>query len=216
MNRYPAGTACALAALSFSFSSPLAHAAITGGGVTTGAPGAAFTEITPQPGDAIGPDAFNQPDLLGFNEQQGLVLSEDLFIRNNRSIPAGSIISSHYIVFDPADASAIDGFVLFDEPIVAVIRAGRGINNTSDDVGLPGLVYTVGRAIGPDEEDRVRADRGDPMRLNFTAGADVPGDQVRVLTGFVVPEPSTAVGLWLGTLVVLGPRRGPAAMRSTG
>ncbi|MEM6799371.1 MAG: hypothetical protein AAF589_07640 [Planctomycetota bacterium] len=194
MNGKIAGKVCALALAGVAWQSTGARAEIVGGGAPA-TPGADFVILDPPPA-TVGGNTFQSPSLVGFDELQDIVLTEDLMLGPNRTLPAGSTVSSHYIAFDPDGPGAIDGFVLFDEPIVAIIGTPPGLNGTAGLFGLPGTSYSAGGAIGPDNGqgpnagDQVRVSQNNPRRLNFTAGANNPGDQVRVLTGTLVPEPA--------------------------
>ncbi len=121
-------------------------------------------------------------------------------------------LDSHLIHFDPEEADAsVDGWVDFDQPIVAVLFYGNRLDGSDAIFGLPRVAYQ-----GDFVDDRGRAGRDgmlDPVpwrglelgvvpgaegieqvtlgpdgegrpnqRLSFTLFADPAGDQIRVLT----------------------------------
>lgn len=206
MKRTTVGVVCALAvAGAFSWSS-VAVAEVLGGGVTGGSSGGVF-ELLATPPSNVGPDVFDSPNLIAFDERQDVLVDPTLLLGPSVSIPAGSVVSSHYVVFDPEVGSTIEGFVLFDEPIVAIIGGAAPLDASANLFGAPGTNYTTSGAIGPEvpDPDMVLVDPGNPSRLLFRAAAISPGDHVRVLTGVLVPEPTAALllgGLSLCVAVV--------------
>ncbi|MEN1679529.1 MAG: hypothetical protein AAGJ46_08040 [Planctomycetota bacterium] len=184
-----------------------ASAEIVGGMVTGGSSGGVFELLDPAPAEA-GPDAFESPNLVAFDEVQDLTLVADLPVGGGRIIPAGSIVSSHYVAFDPAAGATIQGFVDFDRRILGVIGGAPGLDSTSSLFGLPGVTYSVSGAIGPDGmpgnpgADMFRRTQGMPRRLNVMAAAGSPGDNVRVITGIRIPEPAAATAIASGLLLL--------------
>lgn len=211
MNRWRTGRAYALAALAAAAAASTSSAEILGGAVTGGTSGGMFVEVSPPPSEA-GPDAFDSPDLIAFDELQDVVLIAPLPVSPTRMIPAGTTVSSHYVAFDPATPSTIEGTVLFDEPIIAIIGDPLALDATEAIFGIATVEYTVGPAIGPDPSDPpdlFLPAPTDRQRLLVTAGANSPGDQVRVLTGFIIPEPASAVmvAVCLGACATLRQRQ---------
>ena len=205
MTRKTVGFFCALGAMTLGLLSSSALAEVTGGGVTGGTSGGSFQEIPPPM--AVGPDAFDAPDLFAFDERQDVLLMAPAPIGPGVIAGPGSVLSSHYVAFDPLDPSRLIGFVDFDEPIVGIL-AGLQIGATNPLFGLPSVTYNGAPAIGPDPMDSVMIDPTDPNRLLVDFGAGSPGDQLRVLTGVVVPEPAAWALGWLGGLLAVGGRRG--------
>ncbi|MEM8865284.1 MAG: hypothetical protein AAGF31_07010 [Planctomycetota bacterium] len=202
---------CALVAAGWAWHAASGAAAIVGGDVTGGTSGGVFELLDPPPALA-GPDAFESPNLVAFDEQQDLVLTTQLSL-GTLTLGAGSTVSSHYVAFDPAVGSTLQGFVDFDEPILAIIGGAGGLDATESLFGLPAVDYSVAAAIGPDEGpgmmgDEVIVSPVDANRLLLSLGANSPGDQLRVLTGVAVPEPGSIVPLTLGALAMAWPRRG--------
>lgn len=196
MNRHITGAVCALVAAAIGSNT---HAEILGGGVTGGNSGGAFVEISPP--SAVGPDVLESPDLVGFDEAQGVVLTDPLPVRPGVVLGVGSEVSSHYVFFDPDNPGTLAGFVDFDEPIIGFISGPDALDATSLLFGAPGVSYSAAPAIGPDTMDQFSVAPGMPNRLLVQYGANSPGDHLRVLTGTVVPEPAA---LLLGGLATAG------------
>lgn len=191
---------CALVATGALLAATSAHAAVVNGNVTGGTSLGSF-ELLTSPPSAAGPDAFQSPNLIAFDEQQEVLLTSPLMIGPSMTIPAGVTVSSHYVAFDPSMGSTIQGSVLFDEPILAIVGAPPALNATEALFGLMGTTYSVAPAIGPElpNADNIFIAMGDPNRLIFQAAANSPGDQIRVLTG-IVPEPATITLMLLATV----------------
>ena len=201
MKRQSMGAVCALAAAGGVLWAGYASAEVVGGAATSTL-GGTFEELDPPPTTA-GPDAFQSPNLVAFDEEQDLLLTTTVALTPNLSLPAGSVLSSHYVAFDPPQGAMVDGFVEFDEPIVAVIGGPAALDASAALFGLDAVAYSTSPAIGPEgpNPDMVFVSPVDPNRLVFAAGANSPGDQVRVLTGLLVPEPA---GVWLVFAAVAG------------
>lgn len=199
---------CALVATSALFATPSAHAAVVNGNVTGGTSLGSF-ELLASPPTAAGPDAFQSPNLIAFDEQQGVLLASPLMIGPSTTIPAGITVSSHYVAFDPSTGSTIQGSVLFDKPILAIVGAPPALNATEPLFGAVGTTYSVAPAIGPElpNADNVFVSMANPSRLIFQAAANSPGDQVRVLTG-IIPEPATITLMLLAMVGGVGVSRG--------
>ena len=184
-----------------------AQGAVTGGGVTGGSAGGEF-RLVPPPA-AIGPDSIDAPGLLAFNERQDLTLRRPLPVGPDLVLGVGSIVSSHYVAFDPATPGSLTGFIDFDEPIIGVLAGSPALERTTPLLGVPGTAYTFAPAIGPDPgTDVFRVAPGMPNRLLLELGAGSPGDHLRVLTGVAVPEPGAATVIGSTLVAALSsPRR---------
>ena len=94
-----------------------AMATITGGDVTGGTAqtaGGTFVELTVPlanpfgPPNSVGSDTFQSPNLYGFDEDQNIFLTAPLVVDVGGSpIPAGSIVASHYVFFDPGPSEHV-------------------------------------------------------------------------------------------------------------
>ncbi len=185
--------------------------AITGG---TASPGT-FHILTPP--FAVGNN--NQQantKLFAWNEVQNLTLAAalgvDFLVATSApgTLAAGTIVSSHGIVFDPVQSRTMEGWVEFDRPIVAVIHKTATLSATDGLLGLAGITYNSPSARGLENQDKFTV-AGNKIFLDFRASS--PGDNIRVLTAGVVPEPATWAMLVTGfglLGVAMRRRRSPA------
>jgi len=178
-----------------------AEAAILSGNVTTA--NKSFLKIAPPP--AVGDD--NQQDathLLAFDERQNHTLTVPLTLNitssgvGNVIVPAGTVVSSHYVFYDPADPAGIQGTVNFTETVLGIIEVDGDLDASAAEVGAPGTVYNSPNLLGLEGIDAVSV--SGPNQIEFNVSAGSPGDYVRVIT---VPEPASvallapAVGLMM-------------------
>lgn len=160
-----------------------------------------FTESTPD--STVGKDNFQNSNLYGFDEGQNILLPFNLNVDDMADgagggsgpgiIPMGTVVSSHYIFFDPASLVVQGGYVTFDSDILGVIRSTRNLAY-SDFLGSPGVNYMDPMLRGIEGDDFV-AITG-PRKISMVWYALTPGDYMRVLTNYspgaaIVPEPST-------------------------
>ncbi len=188
--------AIALAAISIP-----ASATIIGGSITSGATGAQFIKLTvpftaSTPDNTVGDNNFQSIHLYGFDEDQNILLAAPLNVdvvpSGPLTLPTGMTVASHYIFFDPATLTSIDGTVDFDSDIVAIITSTRNLLD-SDFLANTGVTYLNPTLRGLETGDSVTISGVRQIRFNTTAGT--PGDYVRVLTAYspgAVPEPGTA------------------------
>jgi hypothetical protein len=203
----------ATAVLIFAVSVP-ATATIIGGSVTGGTAktaGGIFVKLTVPlsnlfgPPNSVGNDTFQSPNLFGFDEDQNILLGAPLTVDVGASpIPAGAIVASHYIFFDPGPSQHVIGTVDFDSDVLAIITS-TGTLAASDFLAHTGVNYLNPGARGLEPGDSVTI--SGPRQILFDTFASSPGDYVRVLTTFspggqAVPEPRGAALLG-GGLVVL-------------
>ncbi len=143
----------------------------------------------------MGNDNFQSPNLYGFDEDQNILLAAPLAVDVGTSpIPAGSIVASHYIFFDPGPAQRVIGTVDFDSDVLAVITS-TGLLAASDFLANTGVNYLNPGQRGLEPGDSVTI--SGPRQILFDTTASSPGDYVRVLTTFspaATPEPG---GVWL-------------------
>lgn len=172
-------------------------AAILGGVVTGGsayAGGATFVILTPPltnsfgPTNSVGSDNFESLNLFGFNELQDVVLTTNLVVDLGSSpIPAGTVISSHYIFFDPITNESIAGIVGFTTNILGVIGSTTNLAD-SDILSAPGVNYLGPAARGLEPGDSMTISASNQITVQLSAGS--PGDYIRVITlGGKSPDP---------------------------
>ena len=217
-NRRALWSSAVAALLAFALSTPVT-ATIISGTVTGGtalAAGGTFVKLTPPltnlfgPPNSVGDDNFQSPDLYGFDEDQNILLVAPLVVDVGSSpIPAGTIVASHYIFFDPGPSQHLIGTVDFDSDVLAIITS-TGALAASDFLANTGVNYLNPANRGLEAGDSVTI--SGPKQILFDTVASSPGDFVRVLTMYspaAVPEPGTAglLGCGLAALAVLLCRR---------
>lgn len=121
--------------------------------------------------------------LLGFNERQHVLLTTDLAIDDPEEIiPAGTVISSHYIIYDPPGSSTtIEGNVTVDANVIGVIFNTETLND-SDFLGIPTTNYLNPSLRGFEASAGDAATIVDPNTVFFHLSAGTPGDYARIIT----------------------------------
>jgi hypothetical protein len=191
-------------------------------------------EVTTTPPNPVQADP-NNGLLLAWDEQQNLTLASDLridrvadetapFIREENGaffIVAGTIVSSHYLQWDPLGSSGtVEGTVNLDSTVYGFITDTGRLADTDALLGLPGFDYNDFGARGLEAQDFIEF-AGSSVNVRWTASS--PGDWTRLLTAFSpgggdggngggnggssVPEPSTLGLLVAGLLGTLAARR---------
>lgn len=195
-----------LSLLAASGASALVVDGVQTGGTATGG----FVELTSLPA-SVGFDNLQADTLYAFNEKQDYTLTADLNT-GPTSIAAGTVVSSHYVAFDPASPATFIGSITFNSPILAVIVTPRDLLD-SRHLGADGVHYRHPTYVGL-ENWTLRNDFynavGNVLHLDWWARS--PGDHVRVITGpnpAPVPLPAPALMLLsgVGALAAAGRRR---------
>ncbi len=175
-------------------------------------------DVIPAPPDATQDVLTSTTQIRAWNELQNVTLAaavdydaaspglyDETTDLGNYSLPAGTVVSSHYIHFDsPGGASAsANGSITFSGKILAVICTGdnaadlSGKFDQTDYLGAPTLYPDSLAARGM--ELTPNTDRffisADGTTLSVRMNIAVPGDFVRVLTEVPAPGPMAAVSL---------------------
>jgi hypothetical protein len=176
-------------------------ATIISGAVTGGNAGGSFVKLFDPIGN-VGSDNHQSPNLFGFDEEQNVFLASNLAVDllaggGSGTLAAGQVVASHYVFFDPAINSNIEGTVTFDSDIVAIITSRNNLDASDALVNLTAN-YLSPTLRGLEAADSVSITGARTIFVDFQANS--PGDYIRVLTQFspaaALPEP--------GTLAIVG------------
>ena len=180
---------------------------VTGG--TAQAAGGVFVKLSVPlanlfgPPDSVGNDNFQSPNLFGFDEDQNILLTAPLVVDVGSSpIPAGTVVASHYIFFDPGPTQHVVGTVNFDSDVLGIVTSTATLAD-SDFLANTGVNYLSPSLRGLEAGDSVTI--SGPEQILFDTVASSPGDYVRVLTALspgagetTVPEPGSLAMLGTG------------------
>lgn len=196
-------------------------ATILGGSVTGGSAqglGGMFIELNGNATFSVGNNNFNDNNLYAFNEGQNIVIGSPLSVQDLAGpagagvLAAGTVVASHYVIFDPLNAQSIQGNVQFDSAILALIWETADL--LASDVLINNNVTYLnpsfrGLELAPHpNNDMAWISASNEVSVSLVASS--PGDVLRVLTAFSpgaeIPEPSTVLLAGLG-LAGMGLRR---------
>jgi len=230
--------ACGLLTL---LSATSAHATAVGIDIRPGSSPGTVGDITaPFPfestGNTVIANGYNDDTLWIWDERQNVTLGSDLFVdwvadptasyvtpvTDGYHINAGTIVSSHYIQWDPAGTGDVVATLHFDSEIFAYITTDQALFDSDALLGLPSVNYNNFPLRGIEPPPHPNADQvvvgATPSDVDIDWRASSPGDWVRLVTAFspgggggpAIPEPSTLVlmGGGLCGLGWLGRRRG--------
>jgi hypothetical protein len=135
--------------------------------------------------------------IRGFEEQQCVTLTSDLQLDFSAAggsglIPAGTVVSSYLLHFDPTGGPSVTltGSFNTDEVIIGVLTKALSLDATDAAVGAPGTAYPAGDAArGLDGGDSVTVS-GDQLTATTTVTDRFHFDQIRVI-GHCPPPPPT-------------------------
>ncbi len=197
--------------------------------------GANDCQITTTPPNPVAPNP-NDGILLAWDEVQNYTLTQDLqvdrvfdetasFIDSDGSggfiIQTGTVISSHYLQWDPGNGSEllVEATVDLDSQIFAFIT-NTGKLSDSDFIGLPGLDYNDFGLRGLEGTDTTNFN-GNSVDIRWSAQS--PGDWTRLITAFSpggsnggvnnIPEPEILFLFGLGLLAINFARRQSIAFK---
>jgi len=178
-----------------SYPSKDASAAVTTGSVTLG--GGAFKLVTPPipsesgicPANTVGNNCQQTPDLWAFDEFQNIKLTVPLAVNDTNgdgvaefgaTLPAGTVLSSHYVWIDPDALLLVKGCIQFDSNVLATIFLTSQL--ASSDVLENPFVNYIGTSLRGFEafQQDTATFSGNEVCVNLTAST--PGDYFRVIT----------------------------------
>ena len=181
--------------------------------------GAVACNITTSPPNPVVQNP-NDGILLAWNELQNFTLETDLrvdrvfdpsasFVEDAGGgdfyLKAGTVVSSHYLQWDPAGSSgSVSATIKLDSQVFAFITADQNLFN-SDFLGLSNLDYNDFGLRGLESGDTTDFN-GEDVDINWTASS--PGDWTRLITAYSpaaasIPEPNN-LGLFLvGCLLIV-------------
>lgn len=190
-------------AVALSLAATTARATLVGFENITGANDAIITTTPPNPVTQNPNDGI----LTTWNEKQNVALAQDLLVDRVADesasfievvsggflIKAGTVVSSHYLQWDPGNGSGgtVDGSVVLDSEIFAFITADQKLFDSDAVVGLDTIDYNDFGLRGLESGDTT-VFNGNKVDIHWTASS--PGDWTRLITAFsptAAPELTT-------------------------
>ncbi len=173
----------------------ISHADVTGGEMTGGSSfdnGGEF-QIVPAPA-VLDNNQYDDDNVRAFDEVQDLALIQSLILDqvaaglSSNVLGAGSVVSSHYVIYDPSSSRTVIGTVTFDQPVLGVITSNIRFNDTDGLLGNAGTDYAIG-SQGLENPDTVAISGN---TIEFSLSTSSPGDAIRVVTG-IDPVPGVSI-----------------------
>lgn len=108
-------------------------------------------------------------------------------------ISSGTLMSSYYLVWDPATGTRrAGGTVTFAQDILGIIVLTDHLGDTNALLGNPGTTYPSTGLVGLELGDDRLTLSADRRTVTVDFNASTPGDRIRIITGpQPVPEPVT-------------------------
>jgi hypothetical protein len=204
------------AAMALAVAAP-AHATLVE--ITNCGSSAVACTITTTPPNPVARDP-NDGVLLAWNEVQNFTLLSDLRVDRvfdplasfvmaapggDFFIKAGTVVSSHYIQWDPTpNGRRVTATITLDSQVFAFMTADQNMFNSDAALGLPGLDYNDFTARGLEGTD-LTVFNGNSVNIDWQATS--PGDWTRLITAFsptaAIPVPAS-LPLMAGALGLAG------------
>ena len=173
MKRLCVGIALLTLTTSLPATADIISGVVTGGTALTA--GGTFVKLTVPlsnpfgPPDSVGDDNFQSPNLFGFDEDQNILLTAPLVVNVGSSpIPAGTVVASHYIFFDPGPTEQVIGTVNFDSDVLAILTSTDTLA-ASDFLAETGVNYLSPTARGLEAGDSVTISGPQQILFDTTA-----------------------------------------------
>lgn len=192
--------AAAAALLATLWASPAAAAVLSGTATTPGG----GTVVLGQPVGAPGSDQINTPDVYAFDEVQSYALTVALTVTgpdgSDIVLPAGTLVDSHYVEWDPsfADRGWGSASVTFDGPVLGVLIATAALIATDAEFGTAAAGYGTNRYRGVEVPGDTVGFVGDTVSFN-AYGRYPEGIRVFTLAAPTEPVPVPGAALFLLT-----------------
>ena len=142
----------------------------------------------------LGNNEYDDDNVRAFNEVQDLLLADNLILDavasglSSNVLGAGSVVSSHYVIYDPASLGTVVFTATFDEPVLGIVTSNVRFNDTDSLLGDPGTSYAIGNQQ-LESPDSVTIS-GNTIEVSLSTSS--PGDAIRVVTG-IDPLPGIAI-----------------------
>jgi hypothetical protein len=145
-----------------------------------------FVQVLPAPVSVAPGGLLSDLNLFSFNERQCFPVPGGGVATDSGVIPAGTLVSSHFLHGQPVTNLLLSGQVLFNGPILGVISTSAGLDATDAAFGAPGTIYPTGQAFRGLEAGQADAYAIVAGGFGINARMEVPPasflDQIRVIT----------------------------------
>lgn len=185
--------------------------------------GAVSCDVTTSPPTTVSQDP-NDDILLAWDEKQNVTLTQNLYVdrvfdatasfvgQDSRGyyITSGTVVSSHYVQWDPLGSGSVQATINTDSQIFAFLTSDQNLFDSDDDLGLAGVDYNNFLLRGLEGGDIINFN-GNSVDIDWFAGS--PGDWTRMITAFspaavsAVPVPAAVFMFAPALLGFLGFRR---------
>jgi hypothetical protein len=203
-------------ALMFGFA-PISHATLVSISPCTPNVGVITCEITNNPPNPVVPNT-DTDKLTAWNEVQNFTLTSNLYVDRvfdelapivgmdggGTFLKSGTVVSSHYVQWDPSGTKRVNATITTDSEIFAFIYTDENLFTSDEFLGRPGIDYNDFQFRGLEDfnNDTILFNG---LSTDISWLASNPGDWARMITAFSpgaseVPVPAA---VWLfGTALV--------------
>ncbi len=206
-----------MASIVFGFSLPV-HATLLSINPCVPNTGVIVCEITNTPPNPVLPDT-NTDKLSAWNEVQNFTLTSNLYVDrvfNNLDpivgidsvgtfLKSGTIVSSHYVQWDPSGTKRVNATITTDSEIFAFIYSDQNLFDSDEFLGRSGINYNnfLYRGLEDFNNDTILFN-GNSADISWLASN--PGDWARMITAFSpgAPEIPVPAAVWLFGTALIG------------